>query len=346
MGEEDGSACAWSRLLCAGHAGASARGPGLHRDGRGAGNPGDVGQVEAGGPPDGDGLRQRGRRGDKGTPGTGRRRRPRRRARPRVRRRAARAGWSETERRCRFVRSQRLCSCLVVIVSSSSVPCRRVGMAAPRNEKGPGGWSRPGLRLREVVDDQDVSDERDATEVTGGHPSLGTTTLRRGLHRHGAGYMPDASARVKRSRRTSFTGRAACGEVPPVPPPRCSSPSPCWSLLLACGETPGSPLRPPTRPRSSPAFRPHHDGRPASAGRRPGGLAADAAARRRRSRPAHLPGGGLRLLPQGGGRGSPIRGRRRPGPGADGHGQPPSAGLLPGGDPQSRRGPGGRARAT
>src|SRR4029453_5900497 len=61
--------------------------------------------------------------------------------------------------------------------------------AAPRNEKGPGGWSRPGLwctRSRR----RSGRDERDATEVTGGHPSLGTTTERRQVLRHGPESCP------------------------------------------------------------------------------------------------------------------------------------------------------------
>src|SRR5215510_8249324 len=124
-------------------------------------------------------------------------------------------------------------------------------MAAPR-KKGPGGWSRPGLGFtRGRRRSGRHSDERDATEVTGGHPSLGTTTLRRELHPHGPGMCPRVTRMSRGSRgRPLQVGRlvARCRSV------RCLTFLPIVLLVavLACGESTKKPTSPAARPRTSP----------------------------------------------------------------------------------------------
>src|SRR5262245_57232476 len=178
---------AWSRLLCPDVSGDG--GP-LRRDGRGPGDPGDVGWVRPAGPPDRLAARPRGARSDKDPPVTGCARRPAQPRGARVRRRGARGGcW-------RWIAGGASSSAIGCAAASSSslvspwLACDRpLELAAPRKNKGPGGWSRPGLWFtRGRRGSGRHSDERDATEVTGGHPGLGTTTGRRQLHSHGGGY--------------------------------------------------------------------------------------------------------------------------------------------------------------
>src|SRR5262249_51551914 len=149
---------------------------------RGGGGPGDVGQVQAAQPPDEVGTMRRGVSRDKGTPAPLRRReRP---PRGRGRHRATRGGW------CRRTAGGASSGAIDGGAASWSSSRPLVGWcwwAAPRNEKRPGWQEPPGpgfTRGRR----RSGRDERDATEVTGGHPSLGTTTLHRELRRHGRGF--------------------------------------------------------------------------------------------------------------------------------------------------------------
>src|SRR5262245_42447632 len=169
-------------------------------------------------------------------------------------------GLPEMERRCRFVLRHRLCSCFVVIArpSSGSVCRRPLELAAPRKNKGPGGWSRPGLWFtRDRRGSGRHSDERGATEVTGGHPGLGTTTGRRQLHPHGEGCCPSRRrvSRASRTPRCALQSGTLVARLPGVRPPR----TVLLLLLLicalsaACGRDdrkPGAAARPRTSPRS------------------------------------------------------------------------------------------------
>ena len=180
-------------------------------------------------------------------------------------------------------------------------------------------------------------DERDATEVTGGHPSLGTTTRRREVQRHGAGICVNWRSRVKRFPALAFTGRVRCGESGARAVPSCVSPPPRMCAVRRLRRTPEGP--PDAQSDAGPHVAqvgPHHHGCPAPARRRPGGVAIDAAVGRRRCRPHALRGARVQLLPQGGGREVLRAGDERRRARADRHGQPPSPRVLPGGDRQPR----------
>ena len=206
---------------------------------------------------------------------------------------------------------------------------RPLELAAPRKNKGPGGWSRPGLWFtRDRRGSGRHSDERDATEVTGGHPGLGTTTQRRQLHSHARGLCRSrqrvSSATASPGQR--FTARDPCGQLTRrAPTPPCSAPPPHLRSrrgLRARGPQAGR--------RGSPASRlaalgAHHDGRPPPARRGSRGLAAHAAAGRRGGRAQDFPGPRLPLMSQDRRRAVRRSGQRRTGSGAHRHGRPPSA---------------------